>query len=151
VSRAAILASVVVFGLVWAAASRQSVSRVYASAFIPKEDWRGATSFVAARVCPTSHIYSVVAGNMDFGVGYYDPALMHRSQWVSIAPGYYDGSLTDVVAKVKYYGHDWYVLFNSEESFVPQGADTVNAYLTQHGWQFTQFQGLVVYYQPGPC
>ena len=160
ISYGAVLTGLLVFALAWAAANRPSLSTVYASAFIPKEDWRGAAAYVAAHSCPSSHFYSVLTLGNDYGIGYYDPALLPRMSWVygPIVRKYYgpsavqfvylgldqyNAALSRLIETTTFHRHDWLILF----TYYGPARD----YLLQHGWQVRDFDSVTVLYQPGPC
>ncbi|HEU5347331.1 MAG TPA: hypothetical protein VFU63_01840 [Ktedonobacterales bacterium] len=132
-----------VFALSWAVVNTPALRTVYANTWHRKEDWRGAAAFIAAHSCPDARYFSVIGGNYDFGIGYYQPRLLPASQRFADATGRNEPSPLATAQRVAFRPHDWLVLFAN--------SGPVDGYLVEHGWTQKTFTGLHVYYRTLSC
>lgn len=128
--------------LTWSMAAWPSIARVYANAWIPKENWWGATAFVSSNLCPTTMLYSQLPAQYSYGIDYYNARLEPRTRFIS-------NDAAMIEATVIHSGltpDDWIILHPAGQGGGDQAS--LDGLLTSRGWQQSQFGGVTVYHGP---
>jgi hypothetical protein len=127
--------------------------RVYGGTFRPKEDWRGASAYVAKAVCPGGSVYTNVGPGFTYGVGLYAPQLLPRA--VYLAERSFNEFLVDILRRYPITNRDTVVVFRERSGvYVPGRGDikTVTDYLYSLGLRAHDFTPRVrVFTAPGGC
>jgi uncharacterized membrane protein len=126
----------------WSMLAWPSIASVYTNRWIPKENWWGATAFVSSNLCSTTMLYSQLSAQQSYGIDFYNTSLGARTRFIgadiqSIEMTVIDSRLTP---------DDWIILHPAGQG----GGDqtSLDEFLTSHGWQRSQFDGVTVYHGP---
>jgi hypothetical protein len=108
--------------------------RIYAGAFLPKEDWRGASAYTARSLCPGGRVFVNLGPLFAYGVTLYRPAL--EPVVVSLEGRGLDEWVVDIMRREAITPRDIVVIFRERPGvFVPGRGDmqTVADYIWSLG------------------
>jgi hypothetical protein len=146
---AVVSAAVIALALV----SSPGLGRVYAGAVRPHEDWRAASAFVEAAVCPGARIYSNVSAGFAFGVGVYAPDL--RARAVYLQEKSQNEYLGDVLARYPIAPQDVVVILRDRPGVYAPGRgniETIYDYLSGTNHTYRTFTDMIRVFVPyGGC
>ncbi len=126
----------------WSIFAWPSIASVYNNRWIWKEDWRGAAAFVSSNLCSTTMLYSQLSAPQSYGIDYYNASLSARTHFI----GADTATIEMTVIDTRLTPDDWIILRPPAQG----GGDqtTLDEFLTSHGWQRSQFDGVTVYHGP---
>ena len=133
----------------WSILSWSPITRIYEGVVpnvgvIPKDDWRGVTQLISTTACPDANFFFNIGDNSQFGIGYYDPQLLPRTQFLTSPTG----NLSDITTS--YFGpHDWLVLL----VYLPgiDSFDQLSSAMTASGWTEHDFTAIRAYQNGASC
>jgi hypothetical protein len=142
-------ALVLVLAVGWSILSWSPITRIYEGVVpnvgvIPKDDWRGVTQLISTTACPDANFFFNIGDNSQFGIGYYDPQLLPRTQFLTSPTG----NLSDITTS--YFGpHDWLVLL----VYLPgiDSFDQLSSAMTASGWTEHDFTAIRAYQNGASC
>jgi 4-amino-4-deoxy-L-arabinose transferase-like glycosyltransferase len=126
----------------WIIVSAPSIGRVYANGWEVKEDWRGATIFVSANLCPATTLRTDLQVEYSYGIAYYNPLLVPRIHPIPEVPA----DIERAVIRSGLTPDDWIVLHPATEGGGDQAA--LDLFLVKRGWQPSVFRGVTVFHGP---
>ena len=142
-------ALVLVLAVGWLMLSWSPIARIYltpAEGGIPKDDWRGVTQLISTTACPDAAFLVNIPGHPyhDFGIGYYDPQLLPRTQFLILPTG----NLSNI-ATGSFGPHDWLVVFTY--GLGAGSLDQMSSALTASGWMEHDFISIRAYQHGASC
>jgi hypothetical protein len=126
----------------WMLVSAPSIGRIYANAWEVKEDWRGATIFVSANLCPATTLRTDLQVEYSYGIAYYNPRLVPRIRTIPDVPA----GIEATVIRSGLTPDDWIVLHPATEGGGDQAA--LDLFLVKRGWRPSAFRGVTVFHGP---
>lgn len=123
--------------LAWALLAVPRIQRVHTGAWLAKDDWRGATTYVSSNLCPDTMVLSLVPAQYSYGIDYYDSKLEPRTRFA--------GSSAAVAAAVAHSAttpDDWIVVWGEADD------RSLGPLLTSHGWRPERFARVTIYHGP---
>jgi hypothetical protein len=140
-------ALVLVLAVGWSILSWSPVTRIYltpAEGGIPKDDWRGVAQLISTTACPDAAFLVNISSGLDFGIGYYDPQLLPRTQFLTLPTG----NLSDI-ATGSFGPHDWLVVFTY--GLGAGSLDQLSSAMTASGWTEHDFTAIRAYQNGASC
>jgi len=140
---------VLVLAVGWLIMSWAPIVRVYESGIpnmggMAKDDWRGVTQLISTTACPDAGFYVNIPDHYQFGIGYYNPKLLPRTQFLTSPTG----NLSDLM--VGSFGpHDWLVVLVYGPGV--GSLDQLSSTMTASGWTEHDFTAIRAYQHGVSC
>lgn len=139
--------AVLVFVVLWVAATIQPLQARLLRSGQSSEHWPGAARFTASALCPGARVLTNVGEGAVYGIGFYDPTLRPRARSLAVGPG---ESITEAVARDAV-PRDWVVPLayaGGVDSPNVQGLGQLRHWFARMGWTERQFgDQLYVYFR----